>query len=248
MPISHNFGVRLLWARGRNSLLVAERVGTTNNFTATSRSCEVVPGCCSLPQLQLQALQSDPLTFCCSKSEPGSPHLITKELWERTGQGGNCDYFDKGISMLSQSKSPLMVVIERCISLHWWFLSLENCFSAWNITRFLPSPTPNEQVWSFILCQAYNLLLFPQGSPLSQVFHRQWFDSLSNVYINKICQSNPIWGLRDCLASLWSPNTRNAIPSPQHRSRQTETSLSCSQSRPISFNNLHSLKKSNQIE
>lgn len=215
----------------------------------TSRGCEVVPGCCSSSsssRLFSQTYSHFSAFSTSSKSEPGSPHLITKELWKRTGQGGNCDYFDKGISMLSQSKSPLMVVIERCISLHWWLLSLENCFSAWNITRFLPSPTPNEQVWSFILCQACNLLLFPQGSPLSQVFHRQWFDSLSNVYINKICQSNPIWGLRDCLASLWSPNTRNAIPSPQHRSRQTETSLSCSQSRPISFNNLHSLK--NQIK
>lgn len=115
-------------------------------------------------------------------------------------------------SVFSQSKSHFIVVIERCISSLWWLLSLENCFSAWNITHFLPSPTPNEQVGSFILCQPYNLLLFPPGSPLSQVFQRQWFDSLSNVYINKICQSNPIWALCDCLPSLWSPNTWNVIP------------------------------------
>lgn len=31
---SHNFGVRLLWARGRNSSLVAERVGTTKHPVA----------------------------------------------------------------------------------------------------------------------------------------------------------------------------------------------------------------------
>lgn len=114
---SHNFGVRLLWTQGRNSSLVAERVGTTKHPAAV----KLFQGCCSSSsssRLFSQTYSHFSAFSTSSKSEPGSPHLITKELWKRTGQGGNCDYFDKGISMLSQSKSPLMVVIERCISLH----------------------------------------------------------------------------------------------------------------------------------